>query len=88
MNVWKIVALSFTAATVLVGAHHVASAQLAAACNNQPNMFNALQELRAGRAALERAAENKGGWRVGAIQWAETAIRETERGCAVANAHD
>jgi hypothetical protein len=85
MNVWKIVALSFTAATVLTVGYRVASAQGPAACNNQPNMANALFELHNARGALERAAENKGGWRVGAIQWTDTAIRETERGCAFAN---
>lgn len=85
MNVWKIVALSFTAATVMTVGYRVASAQGPAECNDQPNMHNALMELRGARASLERAADNKGGWRAGAIQWTETAIRETVRGCTAAN---
>ena len=84
MNVWKIVALGFIAATVMTVGYGVANAQ-AVQCNNQPNMAGALNELRTARAELERAAENKGGWRVRAIQWTETAMRETERGCAFAN---
>jgi hypothetical protein len=85
MNLWKIVALGFIAATVMTVGYRAASAQGAAACNNQPNMAGALGELRNARAELERAVDNKGGWRVGAIQQTETAIRETERGCAFAN---
>jgi hypothetical protein len=88
MNPWKMTALGFIGATVLVVGYRVAAAQTAASCGNQPNMWNALVELRNARQALERAAENKGGWRVGAIQWTDTAIRETERGCAFANARD
>jgi hypothetical protein len=87
MNWWKIVGITFTAATVSVGGYEIASAQGAAACNNQPNMTAALGELRNARGYLEHAADNKGGWRVGAIQWTETAIRETERGCAFADTH-
>lgn len=87
MNWWKIVGIVFTVATATVGGWRVASAQGAAACNNQPNMAAALGELRNARGLLERSAENKGGWRVGAIQWTETAIRETERGCAFADTH-
>jgi hypothetical protein len=85
VNAWKLVALGFIAATVMTVGFRVARAQGAIQCNNQPNMANALGELRTARAELERAADNKGGWRVGAIQWADTAIHETERGCAFAN---
>jgi hypothetical protein len=56
-------------------------------CSNQPNMANALGELRQARAALERASHDKGGWRVAAIQQTDDAIRETERGCAFADTH-
>jgi hypothetical protein len=87
MNWWKVVGLAFSAATVTVAGYRVASAQGAANCNNQPNMAAAIGELRTARGELERAAENKGGWRAGAIQWTETAIRETERGCAFADTH-
>jgi hypothetical protein len=87
MNVWKIVALAFVAGTVSTVGYRVASAQGPAACNNQPNMAGALTELRAARTWLERAADNKGGWRVAAIQATETAIHETERGCAFQDTH-
>jgi hypothetical protein len=85
MNVWKLVALFFIAATVLTVGWRVASAQGAAECGNQPNMWNALMELRNARGALERATADKGGYRVNAISWTEKAIHETERGCAFAN---
>jgi hypothetical protein len=88
MNLWKGLALGFIGATAMTVGYRVAVAQTAAACGNQPNMWNALVALRDARQALERAADNKGGWRVGAIRWTDTAIRETERGCAFANARD
>jgi hypothetical protein len=56
-------------------------------CGDQPNMANALGELRQARAALDRSEHNKGGWRVAAIQQTDDAIRETQRGCAFANNH-
>ena len=56
-------------------------------CNNQPNMSNAVIELREARAALERAEHDKGGWRAAAINATNDSIRETERGCAFANNH-
>jgi len=55
------------------------------ACGNQPNMANALAELRAARAELDLAEHDKGGWRAGARQQTEDAIRETVRGCQFAN---
>lgn len=85
MNVYKAVALTFAAATAVTAGVHVASAQGAAQCNNQPNMWNALVELRNARASLERAVADKGGYKVQAIGWTNKAIGETERGCAVAN---
>jgi hypothetical protein len=54
-------------------------------CNNQANMSNAVIELRQARAALDAAEHDKGGWRGAAINATNEAIRETERGCAVAN---
>ena len=57
------------------------------ACNNQPNMAGALQELREARGSLERAEHDKGGWRVKAVEATNTAIRETENGCAFADTH-
>jgi hypothetical protein len=57
------------------------------ACNNQPNMASALNDLRAARGYLERAEHDKGGWRARAIQHATVAIRETENGCVFADTH-
>jgi hypothetical protein len=56
-------------------------------CHDQPNMAAALEALRNARAALDRAEHNKGGWRVAAIQAADKAIKETQRGCEVADKH-
>jgi hypothetical protein len=58
-----------------------------AGCNNQPNMSAALGELRNARGSLDHAEHDKGGWRVKAIEATDTAIRETERGCAFADTH-
>ncbi|MGA3123244.1 MAG: hypothetical protein ABSF69_20930 [Polyangiaceae bacterium] len=87
MNGWKIVALTFILLTGLTVGYRAASAQGEAACSNQPNMARALVALRDARAGLERAEDNKGGWRARAVQWTDTAIRETQRGCAFADAH-
>ena len=50
----------------------------------QPEMREALHHLREGRAHLERAEHNKGGWRIRAIENVDRAIRETENGMAAA----
>jgi hypothetical protein len=44
----------------------------------------ALENLRAARAELEVAEHNKGGWRIRAIENANRAIAETERGMSFA----
>jgi hypothetical protein len=88
--VWKIVTLVFVAGTVVVLGLRVASAQsapAAPACNNQPNMAAALGALQEARALLEKAADNKGGWRVQAIQSTDLAISQTTRGCSFADTH-
>jgi hypothetical protein len=87
MNVQKIIALCAIAGTVSLVGYRAAHAQGAAACNNQPNMAHALGSLRSGRAALDRAEHDKGGWRGRAIQAADVALKETERGCAFADTH-
>lgn len=85
MNVWKPIAIcSFGALVVSAGAQ-IASAE--GQCHDQPNMASALEHFRQARAALDRAEHNKGGWRERAIQAADTALRETNAGCAVANGH-
>ena len=85
MNISKCIALCMIGATVLTLGYGAARAQGARACNNQPNMANALGSLRNARGALDRAEHDKGGWRVKAIEATDTAIRETERGCAFAD---
>ena len=93
MNAWKPIALSSLAALVLsVGFQARASAVPSGAssvsagvCHDQPNMMNAVRDLRAARAWLEKAEHNKGGWRVAAIEATEKAIREADRGCAFAD---
>jgi hypothetical protein len=87
MNISKIVALCAIATTVVTVGYRAASAQGAAACNNQPNMAAALGHLRNARGSLERAEHDKGGWRVKAIEATGVAIAETERGCAFADTH-
>jgi hypothetical protein len=60
-------------------------AAAAGPCFDQPNMAAAVSKLREARGFLERAEHNKGGWRVAAIENLDKAIREADRGCAVAN---
>ena len=50
----------------------------------QPHMERALENLRAARAELQAAEHNKGGWRIRALENVDRAIRETEKGMAVA----
>ncbi len=87
MSMSRVVALFAIVATVVTAGYRVASAQGAGACNNQPNMAAALGQLRSARAALDRAEHNKGGWRDRAIGATNTAIAETERGCAFSDTH-
>jgi len=85
MNVWKV-------STIILGAGLIASigTQVALAqpnpgeCRNQPNMATALVALRSARLWLERAEHNKDGWRFRAIQAVDTALLETNTGCAAA----
>ena len=85
MNIPKTIALRAIAGTVIIVGYSAAHAQGAGQCNNQINMANALNSLRSGRAALDKAEHDKGGWRVKAIEASDNAIKETERGCAFAN---
>jgi hypothetical protein len=93
-NAWKIVAacsLAFFATTAAIACggeeHRAAAPTGGGACRGQPNMEGALSELRAARGSLERAEHDKGGWRAKAIEETNVAIRETEKGCAYADAH-
>ena len=94
MNVWKPIALiSSTGFALLAGVHLAAASAAAPAtplpapagiCQDQVNMAAALTSLKAAKASLDKAEHNKGGWRAAAITATNTAIAETERGCAFA----
>jgi len=97
MNLWTPIAAVAVAALALVLAMgcvvHEGPAPApppagpVAGCGNQPNMQAALNGLRDARSWLDRAEHNKGGWRERAIAATDTAIHETERGCAFADTH-
>ena len=55
--------------------------------SGQPHMDRALEHLRAARAELKSAENNKGGWRERAIQNVDRAIADTEKGRAFAAGH-
>ena len=89
MNYWKPIALTSIAALVSVVGYQAASASVATptpmgVCHDQPNMAAALAGLRSAKASLEKAEHDKGGWRAAAIKATDTAITETDRGCAFA----
>jgi hypothetical protein len=84
MNVWKPIAICSISAFVISVGVQVAAAGV---CHDQPNMANALAALRSARGYLDQAEQNKGGWRVGAIEATNRAIAETQRGCAFADTH-
>lgn len=85
MNLSKTIALAAIAATVGVVGIHVARAQTAASCNDQPNMAHALSSLQAAKGSLDKAEHDKGGWRGKAVEATANAIKETETGCATAD---
>jgi hypothetical protein len=84
MNLSKCIALGSLAATVSIVGFKAAHAQVV--CGDQPNMQHAASVLRGARQSLDKAEHDKGGWRGRAVQATETAIRETENGCATADA--
>jgi hypothetical protein len=49
----------------------------------QPNMESALDSLQSAKVSLERAAHNKGGYRVRALEHVNEAIREVQEGMRV-----
>ena len=57
---------------------------LSSASARQPHMDRALEHLRAARAELMAAEQNKGGWRERAVANVDRAIADTERGRSVA----
>jgi hypothetical protein len=88
MNAWTpIAALAVAGLALSIGCQVNAVAPSGGACSNQPNMSAALSELRQAREWLGKAEHNKGGWRDAAIESADRAIHETERGCAFADNH-
>ena len=87
MNVWKPIAIVLGAALVASVGLQTASAQNNTACKGQPNMANALSSLQAAKASLEKAEQNKGGWRDAALTATKTAIAQTQTGCGFADGH-
>ena len=64
----------------------VAALPIVVACapaGGQPNMESALNSLQNAKVSLERAAHNKGGYRVRALEHVNEAIREVEEGIRV-----
>jgi hypothetical protein len=80
MNVWKPIALCSVAG--LVASVWIQTASAGGDCANQPHMKSALEHLRGAKAELAQAEQNKGGWREKAAAGVETALRETNTGCA------
>ena len=74
------ITLVFATTLLLVGVNQSALA-------DQPNMHEALNRLRAARAALVVAETNKGGWRERAIASVDAAILETKNGISFARTH-
>jgi hypothetical protein len=70
--------------TTIVILLSISALGLNSAFARQPHMERAVEHLRAARAELQAAEHNKGGWRIRAIENVDRAIRETERGMAVA----
>lgn len=70
--------------TTMVILLSISALGLSSSFAGQPHMERALENLRAARAELQAAEHNKGGWRIRAIENVDRAIRETERGMAVA----
>lgn len=80
-------AIAETNRGIAFDATHNASDVDPVALDAQPNMQAALAKLREAKTQLQAAEHDKGGWRVAAIASTETAINETLRGIAFANAH-
>ena len=53
----------------------------------QPHMRSAIEHLKAARAELEQAADDKGGHRAAAIKATDEAIHHTQEGIEFANHH-
>ena len=73
-----------TLKTTIVILLSISTLGLSSALARQPHMDRALEHLRAARAELQAAEENKGGWRERAIANVDRAIADTERGRAFA----
>jgi hypothetical protein len=70
--------------TTLVILSLISMVGMSSAFARQPHMDRALEHLRAARAELMVAEQNKGGWRERAIANVDRAIADTERGRAFA----
>ena len=79
-NPWKV--SSFVLAAALA-----ASVTSSAVADRQPNMRTALRSLVSARSTLERAAHDKGGHRVKALELVNGAIAEVQLGIKFDNRH-
>jgi hypothetical protein len=75
----------FQYSAVIVAA--VAAMNLGSARADQPHMQRALEHLRAARAELQVAEQNKGGWRIRAVHNVDQAIADTEKGMSFDRHH-
>jgi hypothetical protein len=73
-----------TTAVILLS---ISTIGLSSAFARQPHMDRALEHLRAARAELQAAENNKGGWKERALQHVDRAIADTERGRGFAAGH-
>jgi hypothetical protein len=91
MTSWKLAAASSAVAFALSVGFACTPTPAAppgpAACNNQPAMAQAIDTLERAHGYLERAEQNKDGWRDAAIQATKDAIQQTITGCQFADTH-
>jgi hypothetical protein len=93
MNAWKPIALCLAVGLVASVGIQTASANknpdpqptLTGPCFDQPNMAAAKGYLESALGSLNKAEHNKNGWRVSAINATQTALNQTNTGCASAN---
>jgi len=83
MNLWKPVALCSIAGLVVSIGIQTARAE-GGVCHGQVNMAAALNGLKAVKTSLGKAEHDKGGWREKAVTAVNTALTETQAGCAAA----
>jgi hypothetical protein len=83
MSPWKVSTIALAAALGTV----VATGGIPSALAEQVNMRSAVGKLQEAKAALERAADDKGGHRARSISLVTQAIAEAQAGAEYANRH-